>query len=209
MNLQFVLRRGTFRTVTVVDENVCVKTINRDLDRRYSRFLSTIGTVFGIRDVNLYELENYRRYFSKLDNGMDGCFAKIIKVVGNESHVEIIRDFDGSISRNLKEYGRVDSPLFWSWIFRIRDFALNNRIPMFDPCANNVLVKRLDETSAIPVYIDYKWMGPRVFPSQPWLWIPKFAEMKVKRKFRGLIRDYAPEAYWIGLEDFERKQSSN
>jgi len=208
----FVLRRGAFRTVMVVAEEVCVKTINGDLDERHSRRLSTIDALFGIKDINRYELENYRRYFSKMSGGLDRCFARIFCVVDNQSYMEAVKDFDGSISRNLAEHGRVNSPSFWNLLLQIRDFAIQNRILMFDPHANNVLVKRLDGTQSIPVYIDYKWMGPQAFPGQPWLWIPKLAEMKVRRKFNGLVRDYAPRAYWASMEDLEcdpSKTSSN
>ncbi|VVB73264.1 Uncharacterised protein [uncultured archaeon] len=166
------LARGTYREV-FVEGGMCVKSLLPYRERRYPPHVVLLHPMqdylkhkFGIDDLNLFELDNYRRFFSDAGAGVEGRFARILDVDDDCSRMELIRDFDGSVSRSLKDYGRVQSGGFWDAMREVKRFVQERRIPLFDLNECNVLVQRLDERRLVPVLIDYKHVGPQLFPYQ-------------------------------------------
>jgi hypothetical protein len=152
---------------------------------------------FLTRNMNLDDLRHYQRFFGSVPEHLAPCFARIVGVQkkGREwvLQQELVRDFDGTVSRSLEESGPVLSPFFWKRFDEIMDFLTRNRVPLLDLRSSNVLVKRLGGDKSIPVLFDFKRMSARYYPAQPWIWTKKGQQKRLLRRAAAIRRSFGPK----------------
>ncbi len=140
----------------------------------------------GASDVNRAEWRNYNKYFTHVQRSLRESFAQLhhLETAKGVSvlYMEAVRDASGALSKTLEDTGPISSPSFWSRFDAMVEWLAQKRILVFDLNPKNVLVKWKSKTECIPVLIDYKIVGARNYPLQPWLWIPSQAMKKMRRK---------------------------
>jgi hypothetical protein len=67
----------------------------------------------------------------------------------------------------IAHYGKVENPYFWKDAEKIAQLLDEHRLWFFETFkARNILVKKISEERWQPIFIDYKYIGWKAFPSQ-------------------------------------------
>jgi hypothetical protein len=191
---------GKYRVVSAFGFDKVAKTLKPARTKRYgflpvnySMWLYT-PLKFGIRDINAHEQKNYKMILAQDPKGLRSSFAEILAVRKQRGKsvlvMKKVKDFNGETSKSLKETGPVKSRVFWRRIDKIENFFLEKKIPFFNLNGENILVKKISGSEAIPVIVDYKRIGARTYPFQPHLLIKPIAMQRVKKRFRQIRENY-------------------
>ena len=105
---------------------------------------------------------------------------------------KLVKDSNGAPSKTLAQTGKISNSGFWDKFHEIVDFLIRHDIPLFDIGSANILVRRVSKTKLSPFLFDYKEMGAKYYPFQPWLLLRAGRRAKIlrraeriERKFRG------------------------
>ena len=193
---------GHYREVFLINKSMCMKVPKPIVEKRLGPLRIKLPSQLyilglGTSNFNKYEYRIFRRLYPLVPEQLRGCFGKIYGVSGNCLFAETIRDYDDKLSKTIEETGRIQDKGFWKLFFEVRDFFISNNISFFGGIdSKDILVKHLNATEAIPVFIDFKRTGSRQYLFQPWLRLNMFAKMKVERRFNRIFDRYtdSPEA---------------
>ncbi len=199
INLERVLSDGRFRQVWTSNECV-VKELKPKTTKHIGSLSFYIPTslytriAYGIRDFNEYERACYERISAGMPDDMRGSFSVIHEVrrIRNQSFSigELVVDYNGHISKTLRQHGPVSDDYFWTRMSNIVEYMVRRGIPLLDIGAHNIMVKVFDDGHKIPVFIDYKKMGPQTYPAQFWLRFPGQIERRIRRRFEKLKGEF-------------------
>lgn len=188
---------GRYRRVFDIDGTRCIKILKPYVEKHYGPFSIRLPTrtytkvKFGIPDFNEYEFQVYQQFFSSPPAHLRGCFERILECSELGLVAEIVRDFNGEMSKTLEATGIVHATGFWGKLLEVKAFLIENDIPLFDGIgSSSIMVKQLDANTAMPVLVDLKWFGPQLYPFQPHLRMQQFAREKINRRFSRLLRDH-------------------
>ena len=188
---------GNHRSVHLIDNARCMKILKPFVEKSYGPLRVRLPTLlytyakFGIRDFNEHEHSVYQQFFSSPPNNLRGCFERIHGLSEFGLIADVVRDFDGGLSKTLEITGRVRDANFWRKLVEVREFLLENNIPLFDGVgASSIMVKKLDRFVAMPVFIDFKWLGQQLYPFQQYLRLRRFAREKTMRRFSRVFQQY-------------------
>lgn len=191
---------GSYRAVRVSpdDPNEITKVAFSSRPRRKGAFPLPVRVRAWLKgfgsDVNAADLRNYQRHFKKIPPHLRENFVRLHRVEGRGRtsvlYAEAVRDYDGTLSQPLEKTGRISNRSFWARYDEMVEWVVHQKIHLFDLTDKNILVKWKSPTECTPVLIDYKIMGARHFPLQPWLWIPFFAGNKVRRRAARNVMKY-------------------
>jgi hypothetical protein len=188
-----LIGEGAYRLVSCdTDQNICIKTLKPARKKRYRFFEVSYPTSlycllrFGISNFNRYEEEQYRRLMKKVPEHLECHFAKVLSCQGDTLFQELIRDNSGSVSETLEQAINIPAN-YWMRLHELMDFLISNDIFLFDIRAYNILVYRQSNEMAIPVLFDYKRIGARTYPLQPWLRFKWWARKKMRRRIKTLL----------------------
>ena len=194
-----ILGKGKYRTTFRLDESTCIKVMLPQVEFHFGPIQLTCPTRaftlfnFDIDDFNQYEFDNYLKYFKDISVDLRGYFVRLFGVKDGILKSELVRDFDWSISETLEQHKQVDSVEFWNRLMDIQRFILAQNIPFYTITSANIMVKKISKSNSIPVFTDFKHIGQRLFPLQMWLRIKLFSDIKIRRQFRRLVLNHAPE----------------
>lgn len=136
-------------------------------------------------NVNVQDYLN----FLKIDEvaSKSNYVSNFVKLYFKNNYIfsEIVKDFDGTISHNLRTYENKIPEVFWENLKDILIFLMSNELYFYDLKPENILIKRLNSNQVIPVFIDYKWIN-RYYPLQLNLLFKSEREKKVLRRFERL-----------------------
>lgn len=187
--------RGHYRTVSM-DKGVVEKTLHTRRERKYLgvkiKWPMKLYTRFKflVKDLNVEDWNNFRRFFKNCPEQLKESFAPVLGIGRGGGSFTLkqmpILDFDGGLSRNLKQVGKISNPEFWERFHKIVDFLTTRNIPLLDIHPTNILVRRLSKTEAIPVLFDYKRMGAKHYPFQPLLLTKAGRRNRILKKARGI-----------------------
>jgi len=76
---------------------------------------------------------------------------------------EIVKDFDGKISQNLRDYKGIITSEFWIVLEKILKFLIDNELYFFDLNESNIIVKRISKTEIVPIFFEYKSFNRQYF----------------------------------------------
>ena len=136
------------------------------------------------------------KYYNRLQK-RDICWQQVARFyglcttsLGSGLIFEVVRDFDGSISRSLRDYIRnngypIDKAQLHQELSRLKDYLLEHAIIMRDLKDDNILLQRLDQNETRLVVID--GIGNNEFIPISEL-TPVFTRMKINRKWEKFIR---------------------
>ena len=140
---------------------------------------------------NKFEWDNYQRYFKDIPMEMRPFFVVLSRRRVSKGkqfhHTRLVRNHDGSLAKTVQQSQKISNVHFWKMFDRVVSWLLQNNIPYFELRPKNVMVKWISPATAIPVIIDYEKVGARTYPSRPWLRIPFFARLKLRRMARKII----------------------
>ncbi len=192
---------GRYREVFQIDDERCIKKLKPSIQKRYGPFtvnynarLYSLGK-FRISDFNSHEFFNYQKLKAQLPQNLQKNFAEIYGVQmdkkGNSSSLsELIRNYNGRISKTLAEHDKINNEMFWENVKEIENFFAGNNIPYFNVHPQNIAVKWLNKSDAIPVFMDFKRIGKQTYPFQFWLIFTPFMEKKRCKQFERIYRNY-------------------
>ncbi len=149
-----------------------------------------------IKNINLYEFQMYQALIPKIPIQYQNYFSSIYGVFDFKGETfsvsELIRDYDGEVSKSLNNYkGGISNDYFWMELDKLKMFLIDNKIEFVDVAANNIIVKKINENLYFPIFIDYKRVGNNIFfPLQLSLYFKKGRVNKMIRRFNRLIRKY-------------------
>ncbi|MFA7255855.1 MAG: hypothetical protein WC133_07190, partial [Candidatus Omnitrophota bacterium] len=153
----------------------------------------------GILDFNEHEYRVYLRFASSIPLELQGSFARIKGLYRSEegwiSEEEAVLDFDGHISKSLRDNGKVKSAVFWERLDLLAAFMRRSGIHFLGFHTKNVLVKKLTAEKAIPVLVDLKRAGLKFFLSDPRLWFRSMRMDKMERAVARLKAKFMPAEY--------------
>jgi len=196
MSFDTKIGEGNYREVYQVSPEVCVKRLKRSRRKNYYFFsidypMWLYLLKFGIVDFNKHEFQQYQRLIGGIPCELSSSFARILGVrkVDSESlsFQELVTDYDGSLSQPLVQYEKVRALSFWERLAQLRAFFMTECLPFFNLRPDNVIVKRVSETEALPILYDYKRMGVRTWPFQPQLLFNGPTRRKLGRLFQRLF----------------------
>lgn len=193
-----ILGKGKYRTTFQLGESTCIKVMLPQVEFHLGSIKLSCPTRaftffnFDIEDFNQYEYDNYLKYFKTVSGDLRGYFVRIFGVKDGILKSELVRDFDWSISETLEQHKQVDSPVFWDRLMDVQRFILVQNIPFYTITPANIVVKKISKSNSIPVFVDFKHIGQRLFPLQVWLRIKLFSDMKIRRQFRRLVLNHSP-----------------
>lgn len=151
----------------------------------------------GRMDYNVAEMENYLNIVDRIPSGLHDCFVALLRIQNHEGKKiivsELVRDFDGTLSKTLSFYGQVNDPIFWQMIGELEKFFLDKDIPYFDIRRDNILVRKRANGELVPVLIDYERATIRAYPFQLNLLVRSERARKIKRRFSRLREKYQPK----------------
>jgi hypothetical protein len=192
IDLELKIGEGGYREVFQTDDETCAKFLRRTREKNYGPFSIAFPMrpytllKFGTSDFNELELQNYNYLMSRVPESSHQYFARIngLETIDGQSVsiCQLIRDSDGSISKSLKKFGPVDSVEFWDSIEHLRKIILDLGIPYFGVNADNIVVRQ-EESRVKPVFVDYKRVGMRTYPFQPWVCMRGKKAKKINRLF--------------------------
>ena len=142
-------------------------------------------------NINDYEFEEYNKLKNKIPKSLRESFAEIYGVKHNGNNYliqEIVKDYDGRISKTL---GQIEEQLdnsFWNRLKNIEMFLLDNNIQLYDQHSKNIMSKKISESEYIPVIINYKKMGIRTYIPQLWIFSKRGRINRTKKEFRRLYK---------------------
>lgn len=151
---------------------------------------------FGVRDLNQFEYDNYRRLMDRVPRELERNFAKLVEPRTRKKDkqsvliVEEVKNFDGEPSKNLLEIGPVSNEGFWRNLTQIENFFLQNKIPFFNIRPENIMVKWVNSQECIPVFIDFKRIGARTYLFQPSLRKESGANKKIRKRFARIRQEF-------------------
>ena len=126
------------------------------------------------KELKVYDLlpESLREFFPKIHQHENLIIS------------ERVLDLDGTYSKSLQEYGKVENPAFWSQVDEISDTMVQQKLYLFDVFhfGSNVLVQRISEDVYKPVIIDCKRLGWAAYPFQLHLMFDSEKEKKFRRR---------------------------
>lgn len=196
ISLENKIGEGTYREVYRAGDKA-LKILKPHIHKFNVDFPTSLFTKleYGIADFNQYEYNTYQRFIKKIPEGLRGRFAKIYSAGcyngRSASLSELITNENGGISKSLSKFGPVSDKNFWNEIDQLESLLLEKRIFLIDIRKENVMVKE-SEGKLTPVLFDYKRIGARTRPFQPWLRLfPSQLAEKVKIKFQELREEYA------------------
>jgi hypothetical protein len=189
---------GRYREVFQIGDETCAKFLRRTLEKNYGIFSITFPMKtynllkFRTSDFNQLELQNYNDLMKRIPESSHQYFAHIngLETIDGQSVsiYQLIRNSDGSISKSLKNFGPVDSVEFWDSIEHLRKIILDLEIPYFGVNDDNILVQQ-EESRIKPVFVDYKRVGMKTYPFQPWVCMHGEKAKKINRLF-GRLNKY-------------------
>jgi hypothetical protein len=195
MDSKHKIGEGRYREVYFVNRGTCAKVLKPGVTKDYGFTQVTFPMrlyqfiKFGIRDFNRYELENYKMLKSVLPKDVRANFQEIYGVSedrdGTSSICELVRNTDGSVSKSLEAHGAVPDKNFWSEFDNVARLLKDHDIYYFGISASNVLVRE-ERGIKRPVFVDYKRIGCRTYPFQPWLILPGQRAEKLDRAIEKL-----------------------
>ncbi len=194
-----VVGSGAYRKAKIVGNNV-KKTALHARKKNYFGFRVSypmrpyVLLKFGIRDFNVVDFQNFKRFFGNPPADLKESFAKVLGIERRHGVVvlkqELIRDFDGNPSKNLEQAGKISDPKFWKRFREIVNFLAEKNIPFLDLAKKNILVKRKSQNTAVPVLFDYKRMDAKYYPFQPWLLTKNGRKNRLLRRAKKLEKEF-------------------
>ncbi len=189
---------GRYREV-YCDGNLCFKFPKKYLLKRYCGYelkypLQRYSQYkFGIRDINVYELEIFRHVTSTLDSPLLKQIVSLSDIQettrGQALVGELIMNSDGSVARSLRSYKGATNRKFWETLREIC-FSLENKgFSYFGLSDENVVVRETSE-GVEPVVVDLKRIGRRMLPFQPLLLFRGVRQSKIQRALERLYEEY-------------------
>ncbi len=172
-----LLGRGRYRECFGIrNSDFCIK----ELKPFSGRLGSAVAHL--ILDINQYELAIY----NSIPHEMRQFFPT--ECYADESGNVLTRrprDFDGSFSKTVRQFGQISDTGFWKALDDINSLMLKYNLWFFDvfSSGNNMVVQRIDEATSRPVIIDWKRQGWQSYPFQPELWFESGRVKKLKRRF--------------------------
>lgn len=145
------------------------------------------------RDINLVEMNNYVKYFTRVPLSLHNCFARVLGVKKNGAstlYMDPVYDYDGTMSLPLNQMGKVSSPSFWKKFDEVFDWMITKRVPFFDFNPENFMVQFTSPSECIPVLVDYKSASYRPYLSRPWVRVPFLARRKMRIRYEKLKREF-------------------
>lgn len=132
------------------------------------------------------DIAYYRKYFTNMPRDLSACVAKIRRhfLIKGKSILaaEDVEDYTGHRSSTLFQAGKVSNPHFWSKMDALAEWASKNHVPLFSMSGDNIAVKWVSPTEAIPVLLEFKFFSWNRFRLQPWSRLSSFHAKKVARR---------------------------
>jgi len=148
----------------------------------------------GFRDFNSAELYNYRSIQALLPDELSDLFMQVYGLAENNgttiSICELLCDYDSKVSKNLQDNGSVLDPKFWERFNQLEQFFILNRIPFFDLKPRNIVVKRVTESTNIPVISDYDQLGHYPYAMQLNFLPDSILRKRINIRFASIIDKY-------------------
>jgi len=194
---------GKFREAYAIRDGLCAKVLKSTIVKSYpcGIKIKLPGRLYAraeyfVEDLNRTEMDNYRWLVENIAFEDRKYFGKIHVVIDSKRYgtvliAERITNADGSTSRDLLHEQTIETE-FWEGFDRISEIFMRYAIPHFGLGGGNLVVKK-DAESVYPVLIDYKKIGARFFPLQPWIHLPFFAARKVARSMTKIRNEFKPE----------------
>jgi len=141
-----------------------------------------------LRDINQEELEIWQN----LPENLKEYFPKKYEKRGKLLISERPKDFDGTFSKTLIEYGSINNINFWESIDFIVHQMVDHKLRFFDifHIGNNILVQRISEDVYKPIIIDCKRIGWSSYPLQINLLLDSEKKKKFYRRFNRFKRKF-------------------
>lgn len=189
---------GRFRRVYRFQDKA-VKILKRKVKKDYWLFSVSFPTgtytylKYGVRDFNEHEFKVYNLLERRLPDEFRDNFGKVLdlgySIYGSLLVSELILDSKCQVSQDIKCRGKIKDESFWKRLDQIVEFLSDNRIYFLDINPGNILAREVNGV-LIPVFIDYKRIGPQTFPFKSWLRIKSLAERAFRRKMNRLKEEF-------------------
>lgn len=188
---------------SIPDTDLCVKKQKRfrekqifwvDLKIRLDLYLLF---TFWVESLNIREY----RVFNLLPIDLKKYFPSIVMMCGEDLVMERIKDFDGSCSKTIREFWKIDNMKFWQEIENIARILLEKNMLFFDIFnSKNIVVKRISENEYVPVIVDFKRLGIGSYSFQFNLVFESERKRKFHKKLQDFKQKYNPNVWEISLE---------
>ncbi|TVR43009.1 MAG: hypothetical protein EA394_02305 [Bacteroidia bacterium] len=176
---------GNFRECFAVkgDPGLCVKRLKPDLG-----FLQRLQVWLLRRRMNHEELDTY----NSLPGELKPFFNPILQAEKEYLVTARPTDFDGSHSKPVRDYGKINNPEFWHDVEHIVSLLDKHKIWFFDTfqVGSNIFVQRLSESTWRPIIVDYKHLGWKAFPMQFNLLLASEKRKKFYRSYRRFEQNF-------------------
>lgn len=142
----------------IVDSDLCAKKIKP----LTFHIRSLIAHIF--RDINQEEL----KIFNSLPDDLKTYFPDYYEKKNDMLISQRPKDFDGSFSKTLIEYGPIENVYFWESIDIIISLMTKHKLRFFDAFhqGNNIVVQKISEDKYKPIIIDCKRVWWAAYPLQ-------------------------------------------
>ena len=191
-----VIGQGRFRDCISFDLKRCGKKQKKYLTRSFlgfnMQFDSTIycRLLLGINDLNSFEYS----IIKSLPHSMRNFIPENISLEDNYLKMDRSIDFDGTYSTVISSYGSVDNKRFWEHIESLNQCLISNNLWFLDIFneGNNLLVYRKSEDEYIPIIIDFKRLGRKMYPFQLNLIFASEQKKKYLRRYQRFQNRFNP-----------------
>ncbi len=190
---------GRYREVYAEGKHA-IKVLKPSIRKGYGWFSLSFPTklysniIFGNSDLNALEYKNFKNYIEYFDPYIKDRFMHIFGFseteTGSVCRCELIKNSDGSISKQLKKYNHVGNGHFWHLMTEVEEALVKYEMPYFNISDTNVLVRQ-DGNDCVPVFCDHKRVGIIANKFQPNAWTDSGAERKIRREFARLRKRYS------------------
>ncbi len=184
-----VIGIGRYRTSYSVDGDICIKEVNKELSKKIFGLEFKLDTKSYLK--NIYGIENLNEFeyniFKELPTEFKEFLPSFTEIgAGDILYQELIKDYTGDKSINLKEFGKIRNDYFWNKIHYLKFLFEKNNLYFYDVFSygNNIIVKRIAENKYQPIIIDLKRIGTKMNKIQPLAYFEFGRNYKFQSRFK-------------------------
>ena len=141
---------------------------------------------FWISDFNEHEIEILNRVKDIIPENI----PELSEITPYWLIQSIIKDYNWDVSKNLKDFDYTKTDSLKREIKSLFKQLINEWIEPMDIWKNNIIIQEYSRWKYKPILFDFKRVGWRTYPFQPWLFFSKkLRQQKVYRKLDRVLKN--------------------